>query len=38
MKLESISHVAFRVTNLAETRRFAEDFGLHTISNDGEHL
>lgn len=38
MKLESISHVAFRVTNLAETRRFAEDFGLQTISNDGEHL
>lgn len=31
MKVHSIHHVNFAVTNLATTRRFAEDFGLVTV-------
>lgn len=38
MRLKSVHHVSFAVTNLAETRRFAEDFGLVTVSSDPDRL
>jgi catechol 2,3-dioxygenase-like lactoylglutathione lyase family enzyme len=38
MRLKSIHHVSFAVTDLAQTRRFAEDFGLITVSHDGDRL
>jgi catechol 2,3-dioxygenase-like lactoylglutathione lyase family enzyme len=38
MKLRALNHVSFAVTDLAKTQRFAEDFGLSVVSNDGERL
>ena len=38
MRLKSVHHVSFAVTNLAETRRFAEDFGLVAVSSDPVRL
>ncbi len=38
MRVKSLHHVSFAVTNLAQTRRFAQDFGLHTVSDDGQRL
>jgi catechol 2,3-dioxygenase-like lactoylglutathione lyase family enzyme len=38
MRLQSIHHVSFAVTDLAQTRRFAEDFGLHTVTSDADSL
>jgi catechol 2,3-dioxygenase-like lactoylglutathione lyase family enzyme len=36
MPIRSLHHVSFAVTDLAKTRRFAEDFGLLTVAeNDG---
>lgn len=38
MRLKSIHHVSFTVTDLSKTQRFAEDFGLHTVKSDGQQL
>jgi catechol 2,3-dioxygenase-like lactoylglutathione lyase family enzyme len=38
MRIKSIHHVSFSVTNLAESQRFAEDFGLQTVINDAQTL
>lgn len=38
MKLVSLHHVRFKVTDLDETERFAADFGLKTVSKTGGTL
>lgn len=38
MRLQSIHHVSFGVTDLARTRQFAEDFGLLTVSGNADQL
>jgi catechol 2,3-dioxygenase-like lactoylglutathione lyase family enzyme len=38
MRLKALHHVSFAVTNISETERFASDFGLETVTNDGRRL
>lgn len=38
MRIKSLHHACLAVTNLEKTQRFAEDFGLHTVRNDGSTL
>lgn len=38
MTIRSLHHVSFNVTDLAKTKAFAEDFGLHTVQESAERL
>lgn len=38
MQIRSLHHVLFAVTDMEKTRRFAEDFGLRTVSQAGGRL
>ena len=38
MPIRSLHHVSFAVTDLAATRRFAEDFGLRTVNHSDGRL
>lgn len=38
MPIRSLHHVSFAVTDIAKTRQFAEDFGLLTVEESGDHL
>lgn len=38
MRINALNHVSFLVTDLVETRRFAEDFGLHTVLQNDQKL
>lgn len=38
MRLKALHHVHFAVTNLQATRKFAEDFGLVSVADDGRRI